>query len=226
MVTAPEARLKESAKITAADRWSGIDIRNLLSESALSIGAGTPTDSGVSSILPTKVVRPITLGGGVPDPATLPVVGLQKALTRVLSDTPTESLTYGGTLGFDGLREVLAQRQSRFDSVPLTLDNFIMSNGSSGAINNLCDALLKPSDVVIVEAPSFSGSIRTMRGHLADIVAVGMDDEGIRIDLVATKIKEAKCAGKRLKFIYTIADFHNPTGITMSLDRRKALLEQ
>lgn len=217
--------MKETAKVSATERWSDVDVRELLSESALSIGAGTPTDAGVSWLLPTKVERPITLGGGVPDPATLPVAELQEALVRALADAPTESLTYGGTLGFDGLREALAQRQSRLDGVLLTLDNFIMSNGSAGAINNICDALLKPGDVVIVEAPSFSGSMRTMRGHLADIVVVGMDAEGIRVDLVAAKIEEARRTGKRVKFVYSVVDFHNPTGTTMSLDRKKELLE-
>ena len=217
--------MTETAKVSAADRWSEIDIRDLLSPAALSIGAGTPTDAGVSWLLPTKVERPITLGGGVPDPATLPVAELQEALARVLADDPTGSLTYGGNLGFDGLREVLAQRQGGLDGVPLTLDNFIISNGSSGAINNICDALLKPGDVVIVEAPSFSGSMRTIRGHLADIVAVGMDDEGIRIDLVADRMEETRRAGRRVKFVYSVVDFHNPTGTTMSLDRKKALLE-
>lgn len=217
--------LTETVKVSAADRWSEVDVRDMLSESALSIGAGTPTDAGVAWLLPTKVERPITLGGGVPDPATLPVVELQEALSRALADTPTEALTYGGALGFDGLREALAERQSRLDGVPLTLDNFIMSNGSSGAINNICDALLKPGDVVIVEAPSFSGSMRTIRGHLADIIAVGMDDQGIRVDLVAEQIEEAKRAGQRVKFVYSVVDFHNPTGTTMSLDRKKALLD-
>jgi 2-aminoadipate transaminase len=217
--------LKEQSNVRPADRWSETDIRDLLSPGALSIGAGTPTDTGVSWLLPTKVERPITLGAGVPDPATLPVGELQEVLARALADDPTGSLTYGGNLGFDGLREVLAQRQGRIDGVPLTLDNFIISNGSSGALNNICDALLKPGDVAIVEEPSFSGSIRTIRGHLADIVAVGMDDEGIRVDLLAATIEEAGRAGKQVKFVLTVADFHNPTGTTMSLDRRKALLE-
>ena len=90
--------MKERAKVSAAERWAEIDVRDLLSESALSIGAGTPTDAGVSWLLPTKVERLITLGGGVPDPATLPVAELQEALARALANTPTESLTYGGTL--------------------------------------------------------------------------------------------------------------------------------
>jgi 2-aminoadipate transaminase len=217
--------LKETAKVSSADLWSETDIRDLLSPAALSIGAGTPTDAGVSWLLPTKVERPITLGAGVPDPATLPIAELQQTLARALADDPTGSLTYGGNLGFDGLREVLAQRMGRIDGVPLTLDNIIISSGSSGAINNICDALLKPGDVAIVEEPSFSGSIRTLRGHHADIVAVGMDDEGIRVDLLAATIEEAKRAGKRVKFVLTVADFHNPTGTTMSLDRRKALLD-
>ncbi len=130
-----------------------------------------------------------------------------------------------GGLGYEGLREALAERYSRLDGAKLTLDNFIIGNGSAGAIGNICDAFLEPGDVVIVESPTFSGSICTIRGHMAEVVSVAMDEDGVQLDLVAREIEKAGTAGKRVKFLYTVADFHNPTGTTISLDRRKGLLE-
>ena len=209
----------------AAGRWREVDLRSLLAESAVAIGAGSPTDAGVAWTLTTEVETPITMAGGIPDPATLPAKELQEALANAVLETPEETLRYGGVLGYEGLREALAERWSRIDGVPLTLDNFITSNGSAGGIANVCDAFLEQGDVVIVEAPSFSGSIRTIRGHMADIVPVPVDDQGVVVDEVARAIEEAEASGKRVKVFYTIADFHNPTGVTMSAERREALIQ-
>ncbi|PZC50893.1 MAG: 2-aminoadipate transaminase [Chloroflexi bacterium] len=209
----------------AAGIWGKTDVRSLLAESAIAIGAGTPTDAGVSWTLDTTVETPITMGGGVPDPGTLPAADLQKALSNAVLDTPEETLRYGGVLGFEGLREELAKRWSAIDGVTLNLDNFITSNGSAGGISNICDAFIEPGDVVIIEAPSFSGSIRTIRGHMAEIVPVSIDEEGVLVDEAAVIIKQLQDAGKRVKLFYTIADFHNPTGVTMSTRRREALID-
>ena len=209
----------------AAGRWKEVDLRSMLAKSAVAIGAGSPTDAGVAWTLTTEVETPITMAGGIPDPATLPAKALQEALSSAVLETPEETLRYGGVLGYEGLREALAERWSRIDGVPLTLDNFITSNGSAGGIANVCDAFLEQGDVVIVEAPSFSGSIRTIRGHMADIVPVPIDDQGVLVEEVARAIEKAKASGKRVKLFYTIADFHNPTGVTMSSERREALIE-
>ena len=217
--------MQDMRAVDLSRKWADVDVRSMLSGSALAVGAGTPTDAGVSWLSPSRAERPIVLAGGIPDPATLPVRELQEALTKALESSPEEALRYGGVLGYEGLREALAERYSRLDGVSLTLDNFIIGNGSAGAIGNVCDAFLEPGDVVIVESPTFSGSIRTIRGHLAEVVSVDMDEDGLRLDVVGREIDKAVEAGKRVKFLYTVADFHNPTGTTMSLDRRKGLLE-
>ena len=216
----------ETRKSAAASTWSDVDVRDMLAASALSVGAGTPTDAGVSWMAsPETKQRIITMGGGVPDPGTLPVKDLQECISRALFDTPSETLSYGGVVGFEGLREALAERFSLLDDVELTLDNFVINNGSAGSINNVCDAFVEPGDVVLVESPTFSGTLRTMRGHMADIVPVALDDEGVVVDDAAKQIGKAMDAGKRVKALYTVADFHNPTGTTMSTARREALIE-
>ena len=205
--------------------WEAIDIRTLLAPSAVAIGAGTPTDQGVSWRQPFTVESPITLGGGIPDPETLPALALQQALSRALLETPAETLQYGGVFGYDGLRQVLADRYTPLDGVDLSVDNFITTNGGAGGIDNVCAAFLEPGDVVLVEAPTFSGSLRTFRGHSAELMAVQVDAQGIVVDSVRERIALAEAAGKRVKLVYTVADFHNPTGTTMSADRRDALIQ-
>ena len=202
-----------------------MDIRTLLAPSALAVGAGTPTDQGVSWAPPAQAASPITLGGGIPDPETLPVRQLQSALTAVLLDTPADTLRYGGVLGFEGLRQVLADRYTSIDGLPLSMDNFIMTNGGAGGIANVCEAFLEPGDVVLVEAPTFSGSLRTFRGQMAEVLSVPVDGDGIVVDEVGRRLSQAEANGKRVKLVYTVADYHNPTGVTMSAERRRALIE-
>ena len=205
--------------VKEASPWADEDIRTLLNRAALAVGAGTPTDQGVPWVHAPATESPILLAGGVPDPETLPRDELLACLERALGDTG--ALTYGGVLGFEGLRQALADRYSRLDGLPLGPDNFILNNGSSGSISNVCDAFVEPGDVVLVESPTFSGSLRTMRGHLAEIVAVPLHDpEGVE-----RAISVAEAAGRRVKLLYTVADFHNPTGATMPRECREALVE-
>ena len=140
-------------------------------------------------------------------------------------ETPAETLQYGGVFGYDGLRQVLADRYAALDGVDLSIDNFITTNGGAGGIDNVCRAFLEPGDVVLVEAPTFSGSLRTFRGHSAELMAVQVDAQGIVVESVRERIALAEAAGKRVKLVYTVADFHNPTGTTMSSDRREALIQ-
>ena len=205
--------------------WESRDIRDLLSTVALNIGAGSPTDAGRTWSVPSDRQDPIMLAGGIPDAPTVPVSELRDSLLAVLAEERDESMTYGGWVGFDGLREAVARRQSAIEGISLGPENLILHNGSSGALDNICDAFLNTGEVVIVEGPSFSGTVRTIRGHGAEVVETAIDDNGVSVEGVRAALEDAVSAGQRVKFVYTIADHHNPTGATMSLDRRRALLE-
>ncbi|MBI4313124.1 MAG: PLP-dependent aminotransferase family protein [Chloroflexi bacterium] len=210
----------------AGGHWQDVEVRSLLSRAALAVGAGSPTDAGTMWSLPAESERPlIVLGAGVPDPATTPVEDLRAALDHVLSEDAEDALSYGGVLGYSGLREALAQRQSRLDGVPLEAESFLLNNGGAGSIDTVCKAFLEPGDAVIIEGPTFSGSARTIRGHLADITQVPLDQDGLSVDAVARALREAERFGKQVKLLYTVPDFHNPTGATLSLQRRYDLLE-
>ena len=191
-------------------------IKSKLSISALNIGAGTPTDAGMSYRGETTHPNPIQIAGGIPDFPTLPISDFTQMLKQASLEETEGSYNYGGWFGYDGLREQIAKRQTVLDRKKLTLDNFIIHNGSSGALENVCKTLLDPKDVVIVEQPSYSGTVRAIRGFNCDVVEVKMNEDGIDITDLKSTISNLKNKGKNIKFIYTIPDFHNPTGILTS----------
>ena len=203
--------------------WSGRDIASFANESVKAISAGTATDWGLASAIESPIL-PITLGGGIPDPGTLPRDELRDANARALAVADDAPLRYGGAMGLERLRAQLAKSYTRDRGLPVDASHFILENGSAGAIDAVCAALLNARDVIIVEAPTFSGTLRTFRGKGAEIVSVDMDDDGMITEQVEQAIETAEAVGKRVKFIYTISNFHNPTGITMSLQRREELL--
>lgn len=198
-------------------------IKSKLSQSALNIGAGSPTDAGLSFRGETDHPNPIQIAGGIPDFPTLPISDFTKMLEQASLEETEGSYNYGGWFGYDGLREQIAKRQTILDRKKLTLNNFIVHNGSSGALENVCKTLLDPEDVVIVEQPSYSGTVRAIRGFNCDVVEVKMNNDGIDIPELKSTILNLKNKGKNIKFIYTIPDFHNPTGILTS-DKVKAEL--
>jgi len=205
--------------------WREVDLKNLLSSPALGIGAGSVTDTGFAWSLPTEVENPIVLSAGIPDSDSLPVQDLREAIDGVLTRSKNEALRYGGVQGFEGLRIALAERHSSLDGIPSGPENFLIDNGSAGCIDTICDAFLDPGEVVIVEGPTFSGSTRTFKGHQAEIIQVSLDPQGLRVDDLPAIFQRVEESGKRVKLLYTVCDFQNPTGTTLSQERRMQLVK-
>lgn len=170
-------------------------------------------------------IAPIALTGGVPDPDSLPIDDLVECNERVLRREGTFALMYGGPQGYPGLRDWLARDINRREGTDLGEEHFVITCGSAGALENLCEALLDPGDVAIIERPTFAGSTRIIRSCLAEIEGVPLDDDGVDPDGLERVIAQAKGAGKRVKLFYTIANFHNPAATTLTLDRRKRVIE-
>lgn len=167
----------------------------------------------------------ISFAGGLPDIPSLPGELLIKATRAVLDREQKEALEYGGTFGPLPLRDALAERSTRIEGIPVTRDNIIIASGSAHAIGLVCETLLDPGDIVMVESPNFPGSMRTIRSFGASQVAVPMDDQGMRVDLLSDELEKLEQQGKRAKFIYCIPTHQNPAGCTLQLERRQELLE-
>ncbi len=177
------------------------------------------------STLRTEGTRPtISFGGGLPDPASLPTEGISKSINHVLNNHAEAALQYGGTEGYEGLREILAKKLTE-NGTALKASNFVIVNGASSALAHICSLFVDPGDTVILEDPSYSGSISTIRFAEAKMVGVTMEPDGPDMDLLGKKLKELAKDKIKPKFFYSIPNFHNPMGSTMSLKKRKALLE-
>ena len=135
------------------------------------------------------------------------------------------ALSYGGPHGYEPLREQVARFFARDQEPAIGADHFVLANGAAGAIDLACSALIDPGDVVVTEVPAFSGSLRTIRGHGARLVGVPMDAQGMCVDRLADTLAQLAAAGTPAKLVYVSPTFHNPTGITMPIARRRELLE-
>jgi 2-aminoadipate transaminase len=175
--------------------------------------------------LPPTGVQPIMLAGGIPDPVSLPVDDLVSCNETVLRREAEFALQYGGPQGFDGLRAWLAEDVNRREGLALGPQHFVLTTGSSGALENLCEALLDPGDVAIIERPAYPGSTRLIKSCLAEIEGVGGDDDGLDCDELESVIARARRDGRRVKLLYTIANFQNPAASTLSLERRLRTIE-
>lgn len=166
----------------------------------------------------------ISFAGGMPDPEIFPVEQFA-ASAEILRHQGKDVLQYGTTEGYPPLKEFL--RTWITPRLGRTVDDheLLITAGSSQVVDLLSWALVNKGDCVIIEDPTFLGTMLNMYNHGADFLCVPCDEEGMRVDLLPDMIEKAQRAGKTVKFIYTIVNFHNPLGCTLSLPRRRALLE-
>ena len=205
--------------------WTETSLSDLASDAARMAGVGDPNDAGWTWTLPSEYPDLIPLGGGIPDAPTIPTEQFREALNAVLDEESDDALVYGGWMGYESLRDLMAERQNRIEGMDLDASNFIIHNGSSAAMDNIAKAFINPGDVAIVEGPSFSGIVETIQSYSAEIIEVPIEEDGVSLEAVAAAIAESEAAGKTVKMIYTIPDYHNPTGVTMSAARRRTLIE-
>ncbi len=164
----------------------------------------------------------ISFAGGLPSPESFPKTLLSELFFDVIREEGDEVLQYGGSDGDKVFKEVIKD----FEEVPYISDDEIMITvGSTNAIYYFTRTLVDPGDVVICEAPGFPGSIAAMEACGATMVGVEMDELGMIPRLLRKIILEQLNKGRRIKFIYVIPEFQNPTGRTMDLERRKEIVE-
>lgn len=174
---------------------------------------------------PPSDIEPIMLTGGIPDGPSLPVDELIACNERVLRREPEWALSYNGPQGALPLREWLARDANRREGLDLRPENFVVTCGSSGALENLCEALLDPGDAAIVERPAYPGSTRMIMSCLPEIAGVRVDDDGIDCDDLERTIARLKSEGRKPKLLYTISNFQNPAAATLTLERRHRIIE-
>jgi 2-aminoadipate transaminase len=169
----------------------------------------------------------ISLAYGMPDPALFPTAGLAAAAEEALRDPAryAVALQYGNVGGNPLLLTELGRKLEGEEGRPVEPGSLAMTNGSSQAIALVVQALANPGDVCLCEAPTFLGTIHHIRFQGVRTVPVSLDDEGLDVEALEREIHRLEGAGTPPRFIYTIPTFNNPAGVTMTLARRRALLD-
>jgi 2-aminoadipate transaminase len=166
----------------------------------------------------------ISLAGGLPDTSTFAPELYAKLMARVAAESTARALQYGPTGGMavvmEGIVKVMEAEGTMVDA-----EDVIVTTGGQQVIDLVCKTLIDPGDVIVAEAPTYPGAVPTFGAYEADVVQIEMDDEGMPIDALVATLDVLQAEGRRPKFIYTIPNFQNPGGVTMSLERRQALVE-
>ena len=165
------------------------------------------------------------LNAGVPDRGSLPAEALARAAVRVLTDDPAGALTYGGQQGHLPLRSWIADRAARASGLAVDPAQVALTSGSAHGLENVSLAFLADGDTVLVGAPTYPGAIRTFRARGATISEVAQDKGGLDPDALRDQLTRLERSGTRPKLLYVIPNYDNPTGATLSAERRLELVE-
>jgi 2-aminoadipate transaminase len=165
----------------------------------------------------------ISFSGGLPDTSTFAPGFFTELMARVATESMAKALQYGPTEGLVDVREAIA-RVMEAEGMDVDPDAILPTSGGQQAIDLVCKILIDPGDVIIAEAPTYPGAVPTFCSYEADVIQIPMDRDGMQIDKLREALEILDREGRRPKFIYTIPNFHNPAGVTMSLERRQELL--
>lgn len=161
----------------------------------------------------------ISLAGGSPDPDLFPTEELSEIAADILKNDGKKALAYGTTDGYAPLKEELKKRAEKINSFSPE-DKIIITTGGQQGLDLTARVVVEDNEDIVVEAPSFVGTLNSLRSVRANLIGVPMDDDGMNMECLEETLKNNK-----VKLIYTIPNFQNPTGITMSLEKRKKMLE-
>ena len=162
---------------------------------------------------------------GLPDPALFPTEALATAATHVLREHSDRALQYGASAGLPQLIATLVERLNRTEGLALRGTDCLITAGAGQALGLVARALLDPGDTVLLETPAWPGILHILDRHPCRVVPVPLDDEGLDVAALERQLTALGQEGVRPKFLYTVPTFQNPTGLTLSLPRRHALLD-
>lgn len=172
------------------------------------------------------VSRPevVSLAGGMPNIHDLPLQELANHARMLIAEHGEQAMQYGHGQGWEPLREAIV-KVMRVEGAHANPENIVVTTGSQQAIDLITQLFVDPRDVILVEAPSYVGALGVFSAYQADVVHVPIDDKGLVPELLAATIDRVREAGREIKFLYTIPNFHNPGGISLSMERRPKIVE-
>lgn len=169
--------------------------------------------------------RHISFIFGFPDAASLPAAEVAAASTRALAERGRTALQYGDNAGYSGFIDVLLEKLERDQGIKATRENILITAGGSQAMGLLLDGLVDWGDPILSEMPTWLGAVKAFRHVGADVISIPVDAEGTSIPSLERELAKLRKQGRTPKFIYAISNFQNPTGVTMTEQRRRKLLD-
>lgn len=173
------------------------------------------------------VSRPevVSLAGGMPNLKDLPLETLAETAKSLILTSGAQALQYGSGQGWEPLREQLVSVMTYDGIIGADPDDVVITTGSQQALDLMAELFINAGDVVLAESPSYVGALGCFRARQADVVHVDMDEDGLIPEALEETIRRLKSAGRAIKFLYTIPNFQNPAGVTLTLERRQRIAE-
>jgi 2-aminoadipate transaminase len=166
----------------------------------------------------------ISLAGGLPDTASFPPDTFAAIGNRIAAESCAKALQYGPTEGLEETKQCIAEVMAAED-MKVDLEDVIVTTGGQQVIDLVTRTLIDPGDVIIAEGPTYPGAVPSFSSYQADVVQIDTDDEGMQVERLPDTLDRLERDGRKPKFVYTIPSFQNPAGVTMSLERRRRLVE-
>ncbi len=166
----------------------------------------------------------VSLAGGMPYLSALPMDTVAAAVAQMLATQGLTALQYGSGQGDPTLREQILEVMA-LEGISAHADDIVVTTGSQQALDLVTRIFIDPGDVVLAEAPSYVGALGVFAAYQAQVAHVASDDDGLIPQALEERILALLAAGKRIKFLYTVPNFHNPAGTTLSLQRRPQIVE-
>lgn len=161
----------------------------------------------------------VSLSAGNPDPEAFPVKEIAEISNDILTNRPIDALQYSVTEGYAPLRNALADYMKNKFNIGRDFDNLIVTSGAQQVMDLATKSLCNEGDTVICEAPSFIGSLNSFRAYNARLCGIPLESDGMNLEALESALKNEK----NVRFIYIIPNFQNPSGVTTSLEKRKAI---
>ncbi len=197
-----------------------IDYRQFLSRAGEAMTGSAIRKMGVMS---ARIPDMISFAPGYPDPKVFAWAEFREILSSLLDGHDPNALQYGPTRGYQPLVEALPSILGK-RGVHATADELLVTTGSQQGLDLVVRVLCDPGDVVLVELPTYTGAITAFRDAQAAMVGVRQGDDGIDLDDLEAVIARVRRDGQRVRFLYVVPNFENPTGMLISLEKRKRLL--
>jgi len=166
----------------------------------------------------------VSLAGGMPCLTALPMETVAETVAQMLRTQGLTALQYGSGQGDPALREQILEVMA-LEGISAHADDIVVTTGSQQALDLVTRIFINPGDVVLAEAPSYVGALGVFAAYQAQVAHVASDDDGLVPQALEERILGLEAAGKRIKFLYSVPNYHNPAGTTLSLERRPQIIE-